>query len=244
MTMTYSVPHDAPLRSHRRIVLKVSGEFLRQDNKDVLCWNTVASLAESIGRQSSHQWVIVVGGGNIWRGRQGCASALTVGSADTMGMLATHINALALHDMLHQYGVASCIMTARYVEGVGQPFSCAEVDRALNNHTVVICSGGLGVSGMTTDTTALVRAYESGCSLVMKGTKVAGLYTADPMKNDTAEFIKTMTYKDALYHSIGIMDHSALSLGQMHGIKTVLFSLDCDIGGVLDEQVAFSVLHP
>ena len=208
-------PHPFPFQNHKRILLKISGEFLRQKNQEAFCWHTMDTLAQSIQSLSSHQWVIVIGGGNIWRGRQ-APLHFCKRSADTMGMMATHINALSLQEIFSQKNVDSSILTARFVEGVGKTFSVQKAEKELEKNRVLICSGGTGVGGITTDTAAILRAYETNCSLMMKGTKVNGIYDCDPAKNPGAKFLPCISYNDAISCKIGVIDPSALVLAQQH----------------------------
>ena len=230
-------------QTHKRILLKVSGEFLRQDHPDVLCWSTINALAQSIQEQACCQWVIVVGGGNIWRGRQAPLTFCNR-SADVMGMMATHINGVALQEIFAHHNVPSCILTSRFIEGLGIPFSARNADAALEQGQVVICSGGTGVGGITTDTTAVLRAYETNCSLIMKGTKVDGIYDCDPQKNPDARFLPHISYTQAIDQKIAVMDTAALALAQEHKKTIIIFSLQNPIKKIFDNTAPFSILHP
>lgn len=210
--------------SAKRILFKISGQFLQGDQKGGICAQVVGKICAQIASLPTYQWVIVVGGGNFFRGKE---SRDNFGPhiSDTMGMMATYLNGLALVGLFKKEGVKARLFCARAVEGVGEVFSPAVIEEALANKEVVICAGGLGHGAMTTDTTAVVRACELGCDLILKGTRVQGIYDKDPLIYPDASFYKTLTYREAITQKLGIMDQTALVLAEENKKPMVVFSL-------------------
>ena len=210
--------------SAKRILFKISGQFLQGDQKGGICTQVTGKICAHIASLPEHQWVIVVGGGNFFRGKE---SRANFGShiSDTMGMMATYLNGLALMGLLKKEGVKARIFCARGVEGVGEPFSPSAIEECLANKEVVICAGGLGHGAMTTDTAAVVRACELECDLILKGTRVQGVYDKDPMVYPDASFYKTLTYREAITQKLGILDQTALVLAEENKKPMIVFSL-------------------
>jgi len=223
--------HSLSIQTGQRILLKISGEFLQGSKTHGLCWDTLDQMCRSLSELKQFQWVIVIGGGNFFRGQEGAAYC-GQGTADTMGMLSTHLNGLALAAGLSRFGVPSCIMTARAIEGVGEPFSVIKAKDALNDGSVVICTGGLGHGAMTTDTAAVVRACELDCDWIIKGTSVKGVYDADPKTHPDALFYPRISYAQAIAKNLKVVDMTALTLAQCYAKPMIIFSLQ-DAAGLL-----------
>ena len=232
------------IQSGQRIVLKLSGEFLKGTATHGVCWSTVDSLCRMMATLSHYQWIIVLGGGNFFRGHEG-AEYCGQGVADTMGMMSTQVNGLALNIGLEKAGLSSVLMTARWVEGVGKAFHVMEANRALNAGSIVLCTGGLGHGAMTTDTAALVRACELDAVCVFKGTSVKGIYNKDPKKYPDALFYRDISYDEAIAQRLGIMDMTALTLARDYQKPILVFSLKNPKGikGVLDQSIDYSIIH-
>jgi uridylate kinase len=228
----------------QRIVLKLSGEFLQGTQTHGLCWDTLDRLCHMVVALPQYQWVVVVGGGNFFRGKQG-AEYCGQGVADTMGMMATHFNGLALCARLQALGTCVSIMTARTVDGVGEPFQVMNADRLLHAGGIVVCTGGLGHGAMTTDTTAVVRACELDASCVIKGTSVNGVYSHDPKTCPDAVFYPTISWDQAIIQRLGVVDMTALVLAKSYEKPIIVFSLNHEAGlkGVLEQSIPYSIIH-
>ena len=174
---------------YKRILLKLSGEALGGDTGNGICPETVSSMARQIGelRELGVQVVIVVGGGNIFRGLEGEGAGIDRATGDYMGMLATIINALALQNTLEQHGVETRVQTAIEMSEVAEPFIRRRAVRHLEKGRVVIFGGGTGNPYFSTDTAAALRANEIGAEVILKATKVDGIYDSDPEKNPKAK---------------------------------------------------------
>jgi uridylate kinase len=226
-----------------RILLKISGEFLQGQGTHGVCWDTLDSITQALAELPEYQWVIMVGGGNFFRGHQG-ASYCGQGIADSMGMMSTHLNGLALMAGFHRAGLNACLMTARRIEGVGSPFNVSDAHNALITGSVLICTGGLGHGAMTTDTAAVVRACELDCQWIIKGTSVKGIYSADPKKDPMAAFYPHTSYDAAIQNNLAIVDMTALTLAKAYSKSMIIFSLKDPqgLGAVLDGTMEFSLL--
>ena len=208
----------------QRILFKISGQFLQGEKTGGICVHAARQICAHIASLTEHQWIIVVGGGNFFRGKE---SRADFGStiSDHMGMMATYLNALALTALLKKEGVKAKIFCARAVEGVGECFSPSKIEECLGNKEVVICAGGLGHGCMTTDTAAVVRACELACDVILKGTRVQGIYDKDPVVYPEASFYPTLTYQEAIDKKLGVMDQTALVLAQENKKPMIVFSL-------------------
>ena len=211
---------------YRRVLLKLSGEALGDpatgfDCKKVrpLC-RQIASLA-----RDRIQLAIVVGGGNFVRGRDLVAQGISDTSADTMGMLATVINGVALQDALETAGVPTRLQTAIPMQAVAEPFIRRRCISHLEDHKVVILAGGTGNPHFTTDTAAALRARELRADVLLKATNVDGVYSADPKKSKTAALLPTLTYDDLLHNKLEVMDATAVTLCREARIPVIVFNL-------------------
>ena len=212
---------------YKRVLLKLSGEALGGDSGFGICPETVHDMARQISevRELGVQVVIVVGGGNIFRGLQGSEEGIDRTTGDYMGMLATIINALALQDALEKRKVETRVQTAIEMSEVAEPFIRRKAMRHLEKGRVVIFGGGTGNPYFSTDTAAALRANEIGADVILKATKVDGIYDSDPMKNSKAKRFARISYIDALQKRLKIMDSTAFSLCMDNGMPIIVFDL-------------------
>ena len=212
---------------YRRILLKVSGEVLIGDRPYGIDPATVASVAEDIAEivRSGVEICLVIGAGNIFRGLAGAASGMERATADSMGMLATVMNALAMQDALEKIGVDTRVQSAIPMEAVCEPYIRRRALRHMEKGRVVIFAAGLGSPYFTTDTPAALRAAEMHCDALFKGTSVDGVYTADPKKNPDARRYDRIGYQEVLAKDLKVMDASAISLMRDNNIPIVVFSI-------------------
>ena len=214
--------------AYKRIVLKLSGEALQGRLGFGIDPHVIENLAAQIKdvKALGVQVTVVVGGGNIFRGLQtSSATGMERATADYMGMLATIINGLALQDALERIGVATRVQTAIEVAKVSEPYIRRRAIRHLEKGRVVIFVGGIGNPFFTTDTTAALRAMEIGADIVLKGTNVDGVYTADPRKNKRAKKLASVTFFDVLKNKLKVMDATAVSLCMDGKIPIIVFNL-------------------
>ena len=212
---------------YQRILLKLSGEALGGDQGFGICPKTVANIAKQIGelRDLGVQVVIVVGGGNIFRGLQGEEAGIDRATGDYMGMLATIINSLALQNSLEHHGVETRVQTAIEMSEVAEPFIRRRAVRHLEKGRVVIFGGGTGNPYFSTDTAAALRANEIAAEVILKATKVDGIYDKDPEKNPTAKRFLKISYLDCLQKQLRVMDSTAFSLCLDNSMPIIVFDL-------------------
>ena len=212
---------------YSRILLKLSGEALGGPTGLNICPQAVAGMAEQIRevRGLGVQVVVVVGGGNIFRGLSGSKRGIERATGDYMGMLATLINALALQDALEKMGVATRVQSAISMAQVAEPFIRRRAVRHLEKGRVVIFGGGTGNPYFSTDTAAALRANEIGAEVVLKATKVDGIYDSDPKKNPKAKLYSQIRYAEALQKQLKVMDSTAFSLCMDNKMPIIVFNL-------------------
>jgi uridylate kinase len=212
---------------YKRILLKLSGEALGGESGDSISAPAVQSMAEQIRevRELGAEVVIVIGGGNIFRGLAGSERGIERATGDYMGMLATIINALALQDALEKLGVATRVQSAITMSQVAEPFIRRRAVRHLEKGRVVIFGGGTGNPYFSTDTAAALRANEIGAEVILKATKVDGIYDSDPKKNPRAKRFSQITYLDALQRQLKVMDSTAFSLCMDNKMPIIVFDL-------------------
>jgi uridylate kinase len=212
---------------YRRVLLKLSGEAFAGQIGHGIDGAFADYIADEIAdvRDAGVDVAVVVGGGNIWRGMTGADTGMDRAQADYMGMLATVINALALQDTLERLGQATRVQTAIHMAQVAEPYIRRRAIRHLEKGRVVIFAGGTGNPFFTTDTAAALRAAELGCDALLKGTKVDGVYSADPMKDATAIRFDRLTYHEVLARDLKVMDASAIALARESAIPIIVFSL-------------------
>ena len=214
-------------RLYSRILLKISGEALMGDKGYGIDAHTVDFMAKEIRDIVSMgvQISVVIGGGNIFRGVQASLEGMERASADYMGMLATVINALALQNALEKYKIPTRVQSAIEMQELCEPYIRRKAIRHLEKGRVVIFAAGTGNPYFTTDTAAALRAMEINADVIMKGTKVDGVYSADPVKNPKATKFTELTYIDVLKKGLGVMDSTAISLCMDNNLPIVVFSL-------------------
>ncbi|MBF0212669.1 MAG: UMP kinase [Magnetococcales bacterium] len=211
----------------RRILLKLSGEALLGAPGEIIDPDFVKGLAQDIRavRELGVQVAVVVGGGNIFRGATGAALGMERTRADQMGMLATVINSLALHSALEGCAVPTRVQSAIAMTQVAEPFVQPEAVRHLEEGRVVIFAAGTGNPYFTTDTAASLRAAEIHADLLLKATKVDGVYDADPKKHPDARKFTSLTYDEVLRRGLGVMDLTAITLCRDNRIPLCVFSI-------------------
>jgi len=212
---------------YRRILLKLSGEALGGETGVGIDPGAVHSMAQQVGevREFGVEVVVVIGGGNIFRGIAGSERGIERATGDYMGMLATIINSLALQDALEKHGVATRVQTSIAMSQVAEPFIRRRAVRHLEKGRVVIFGGGTGNPYFSTDTAAALRAAEVGAEVILKATKVDGIYDSDPKKNPKAKRYAQITYQEALFKQLKVMDSTAFSLCQDNKMPIIVFDL-------------------
>ncbi|RJP44823.1 MAG: UMP kinase [Desulfobacteraceae bacterium] len=212
---------------YKRILLKLSGEALMGELSYGISTRMLQSVAEEI--KAAHDMgveiAIVVGGGNIFRGMSAASNGMDRASADYMGMLATIMNSLALQDALEKVGMPTRVLSAISMQQVAEPYIRRRAVRHLEKGRVVIFAAGTGNPYFTTDTASVLRAEEIHADVLMKATKVDGVFDSDPEVNDSAKFISEISYMDVLKRRLSVMDSTAISLAMDNGLLLVVFNL-------------------
>jgi uridylate kinase len=212
---------------YQRVLLKVSGETLSGEKKFGLCPETLQVIAREIHEPLSLgvEVGVVVGGGNIFRGLAAKAMGIERTVADNMGMLATVINALALQDALEKDGIPTRVMSAIAMHEVAEPYIRRRALRHLEKKRVIIFAAGTGSPYFTTDTAAALRASEIGAQVLLKATKVNGIYDRDPVLDPEARMIRRLTYFEVLEKSLKVMDSTAVTMSMEQNIPIIVFKL-------------------
>ena len=213
---------------YKRILLKLSGESLAGENKQGINTQRLAEYAEQVKSiaQKGIQVGIVIGGGNIFRGLSGAQKGFDRVKGDQMGMLATVINALALASALESIGQPVRVLTSIRMEPIGDFYSPAKAQRLLDKGNVVILAGGTGAPYFTTDTGSSLRALEIKADVMLKGTRVDGIYTADPEKDPTATKFSEITYDEVIRRGLKVMDLTAIVMCKDNGLPIYVFDMD------------------
>ena len=224
----------------KRILLKLSGEVLAGEQKTGIDFNMVGTVGKRIKTlvELGVEVGIVIGGGNFWRGRS--SGSMDRNRADSMGMLATVINCLALCDTLEQMGVKSTVMTAVQMDKIADFFTARKAKEHLDNKEVVIFGAGTGSPFFSTDTGAALRAAEIGADVIFKATNVDGVYDSDPNKNPNAKKYDTLTHSEVLAKDLHVMDAAAASLCRDQDINILVFNLndpDNIVRAVMGEKI-------
>jgi len=212
---------------YKRILLKVTGEVFAGPQNFGIDGKTIKAFAQEIKevKEMGCDLAMVVGGGNIFRGAVASEIGMDRASADTMGMLATVINSLALQDALEHLGVSTRVLSAIEMRQVAEPYIRRRATRHLEKGRVVIFAGGTGNPYFTTDTTASLRAMEVGAEVILKATKVEGVFDADPFKHAGATKFEELTYIEVLNRELKVMDSTAISLCMDNQMPIVIFDL-------------------
>jgi len=213
--------------AYKRILLKLSGESLLGDVPYGIDLATAKSIAQEI--KETHdlgvQVAIMIGGGNIFRGINGTEAGMDRASADYMGLLATIMNGIALQDALEKEGVFTRHISAIEIKAIAEPFIKRRVIRHLEKRRIVIFSAGIGSPYFTTDTAAALRALEIKAQVILKATKVDGVYTADPLVDKTSRKFSSIKYLDVIKKGLKIMDTTAISLCKDNKLPIIIFNL-------------------
>lgn len=223
--------------AYKRILLKVSGEVLAGDQSFGIEPEFLQSVAKQIAdaAKNGSQIAIVIGAGNIFRGMAVAANGTDRVTADLMGMLGTVINSLALSNAITRQGMKSKVFSALNMPSVADSFTARAAKAALDEGFVVVCAGGTGNPFFTTDTAAALKAIELDCDVLLKGTKVDGVYSADPKTDPHATRYETVSYDEVIGRNLKVMDTAAFALARDNGLPIIVYALDDEAGlaGVL-----------
>ena len=213
--------------AYKKVLLKLSGEALMGDDSYGINPSTIDAMVADVAEvvHTGIQLAIVIGGGNIFRGVAGGAAGMDRATADYMGMLATMMNALALQDALRQKGVEARVQSALRMDQVVEPYIRPKAIRHMEEGKVVIFAAGTGNPFFTTDTAAALRGAEMGVEVVLKATKVDGIYTSDPKKDPTATRYDTITFDEAIIKNLQVMDATAFALCRDRKLPIKVFSI-------------------
>lgn len=211
-----------------RILLKVSGEVLAGDQSFGIEPKFLHAMADQIAAvaRSGVEVAIVIGAGNIFRGMAVAAKGGDRVTSDLMGMLGTVINSLALGDAIEQKGLKVKVYSNVPMETVADTFTARDAIRALSEGNVVVCAGGTGSPFFTTDTAAALKAIELRCDVLLKGTKVDGVYSEDPKKNPLAQRYETISHEEVIARDLRVMDTAAFALARDNGLPIIVYALD------------------
>ena len=233
---------------YKRILLKLSGESLAGENKQGIDTERLNQYAEQVKAiaQKGVQIGIVIGGGNIFRGLSGAQRGFDRVKGDQMGMLATVINALALQSALEAIGQPVRVLTSIRMEPIGDFYSPAKAQRLLDKGNVVILAGGTGAPYFTTDTGSSLRALEIKADVMLKGTRVDGIYTADPEKDPTATKFTEITYDEIIRRGLKVMDLTASVMCKDNGLPIYVFNMDQlgNLAKVIDGEQIGTLVKP
>jgi uridylate kinase len=212
---------------YKRVLLKLGGEALAGSQGFGIDPHEAEGVATRVRaiKELGVEIALVLGAGNLWRGTDGLAHGMDRTTADHMGMLATVMNALALRDALEQQGVATRVQTAIEMRSVAEPYIRGRAMRHLEKGRVVIIGAGTGNPFFTTDTAAALRAMEIDAEVLIKATKVDGVYDSDPMQNPNARFFDRLTYLEALSLRVGVLDSTAITLCMEHDLPIIVMNL-------------------
>ena len=213
--------------AYKRILLKLSGEALMGDDAYGINRATIADIVNQIKEvvDLGVEVAVVIGGGNIFRGVAPAAAGMDRATADYMGMLATVMNAMALQDAMKNIGLKARVQSALSIEAVAEPYIRGKAIRYLEEGRVVIFGAGTGNPFFTTDTAAALRGMEMNAEIVLKATKVDGIYTDDPKKNKDAKRYETVTFDEAINKNLKVMDATALTLCRDQNLPICVFSI-------------------
>jgi len=212
---------------NNRILLKISGEALMGNNQFGLDIKTITYIANEIKEvyKNNYEICLIIGGGNIFRGIQGASEGIDRSTSDYMGMLATVINALSMQSALEKIDVPTRVQSAISMSQIAEPYIRRKAIRHLEKRRIVIFAAGTGNPFFSTDTAAALRASEMNCRIIVKGTKVDGIYDKDPITNGDANFYKKISYLEVLNKNLRVMDSTAISLAKDSKIPIIIANL-------------------
>lgn len=213
---------------YKRVLLKLSGEALMGNQQYGIDPQRLNDYAEEIAaaHKAGAQIAIVIGGGNIFRGLQGASKGMDRIQGDYMGMLATVINSMAIQSALQSKGVRAVLLSGLYIDRIAESMSSSKAIRILEDDAVVVIGGGTGCPFFTTDTASALRAIEVKADIILKGTRVDGIYTADPEKDPTATKFETITYDEAYNRNLKIMDLTAFTMCKENDMPMLVFDMN------------------
>jgi len=214
-------------KKYKRVLLKISGEGFCPENLSGIDDKKFAAIAKEIknAKKTGIEIAIVVGGGNIIRGAKLSKSGIARTQADYLGMIATVINAIILQDSLKKLKVSACVLSALHIWNVVEPYTAQKCINYLKEGSVAIIAGGTGNPYFTTDTGAALRAIEIGADVLLKGTKVDGVYTDDPLSNPKARKYEKLKHTEVLKENLGVIDSTAISLSRENNLPIIVFNL-------------------
>jgi uridylate kinase len=212
---------------NNRILLKISGEALLGSNHSGLDIKTITYIANEIKEvyKNNYEICLIIGGGNIFRGIQGASEGIDRSTSEYMGMLATVINALSMQSALEKIEVPTRVQSAISMSQIAEPYIRRKAIRHLEKRRIVIFAAGTGNPFFSTDTAAALRASEMNCRIIVKGTKVDGIYDKDPITNEDANFYKKISYLEVLNKNLRVMDSTAISLAKDSKIPIIVVNL-------------------
>lgn len=218
---------DSSTIKFRRVLIKLSGEALMGEGEFGIDSSALRFFAEEIAQthRLGVEIGIVIGGGNIFRGIQSATKGFEKVTGDYMGMLATIINCLAFQNVLESMGIETRLQTSITMTSIAEPYIRRKAIRHLEKGRIVLFGGGTGLPNFTTDTTAVLRAIEIGADAVIKGTRVEGVFDADPLQNPNAKLLRILTFDDAIVHHLNIMDQTAFTLCRDHKIPIIVLNI-------------------
>lgn len=227
-TIPHAKKRKSKKMSYKRILLKLSGEALMGDRNYGIDPKRLADYAKEIKKiyDQKTEIAIVIGGGNIFRGVAGASNGMDRVQGDYMGMLATIINGMALQGALEEAGMQTRLQTALKIEAIAEPYIKRRAVRHLEKGRIVIFGAGTGNPYFTTDTAAVLRGIEIGADVILKGTRVDGVYTADPEKDPTATKFETITFDEVIEKGLNVMDATAFTLSQENKLPIVIFDMN------------------
>jgi uridylate kinase len=226
LTLVATPPVVKKAAIYQRVLIKLSGEFMAGEDGFGIAPNQAASIAERIKSvcDMGVEVAIVIGAGNIWRGQAGVERGMDQSTADHMGMIATVMNGLALQDALERLGIETRVQTAVEMNKVAEPYIRLRAIHHMEKGRVVILTGGTGNPYFTTDTAGVLRCMEVNAEILIKATKVDGIYTADPKTNPDAERFLRLTFIEALQRQLRVMDSTALSLAMDNAVPVIVLN--------------------
>lgn len=216
-----------PEPKYKRVLLKLSGEALQGKRESGIDFESTLELAKEIAqvRQLGISVAIVNGGGNLFRGRAGAKHGMVEATADYIGMLATIMNSLALQNALESIGIDARVLSAVETPKIAEPYIRRRALRHMEKGRVVICAGGIGNPFFTTDTAGVLRAIELNCEIMLKGSNVDGVFSADPKEDSKAKLFKELSYDDVITKHLRALDMTAVSLAREKGLSIRVFDI-------------------